>query len=189
VKKSAFVLMTAAITCMAGSLVALAQPSGLRLEKSSEGFILRDTDSNGLRLRLTSLPTAVSPKATDDTVASIVPGHQTLRADWSVLGPGLHTSLGLSWDNGRQINLTSKTLATTPTTFMGFGWDSLPSRSSRWSLSAEVGTNLSGSYGCFGTIIQSCTKTHPLGLSGDAVGSGLRLNPYISFGATYSFDR
>jgi hypothetical protein len=196
-KKSDFLLLTVALALSTGSLATLAQPSGLRLDKSYEGFALPNsqeasreaaTDS-GLYLRFTKLPQATLVDQDNKSTSLDLPARSMLRADWSMLSPGVHTSLGLSWNNDQQIVPTGKGLSTSPTTFLGFGWDSLPSRSSRWSLSAEVGTNLSGSYGCFGAIAQGCTPAKPLGMSGEAVGNGLRLNPYISFGATYSFDR
>lgn len=189
-KKQVSSLRLIPLVCLLAGTAAFAQPSGLLFDGGKEGFTLRDTD-NGLRLHFTSQPKSGTAKESipDSTSKFTVPTHNTLRAEWAIpyQNIGLHTSLGLSWDSDKPVSFTGR--ATTPTTFLGLGWSSAPSRTSRWSLSAELGTSLSNStYGCFG-VVQSCASQRPLGLSGDAAGSGLRLNPYVSFGATYSFDR
>jgi hypothetical protein len=169
--------------------VAFAQPSGLRLDSAStRGIVLRDTE-NGLRLRFStdSSSSPANPWGNENLNAQDS-SHNTLRADWPLLDMGIHTSLGLSWDSGRT-GVPGKSLGSTPSTFVGLGWDSEPSRSSRWALSAQVGTHLgSNNSGCKSFLL-SCNTAQPLGLSGNAMGNGLRLTPYVSFGATYSFDR
>ena len=191
VKTLSQALCVVTLASLLAGQVAFAQPSGLRLDSTStRGIVLRDTE-NGLQLRLSSDPlvSPANPWGNED-LNTQNGSHNTLRADWPLLDMGIHTSLGLSWDSG-STGVSGKTLGSTPSTFVGLGWDSEPSRSSRWALSAQVGTHLgsnnSGS-GCKSFLL-SCTTTQPLGLSGNAVGNGLRLTPYVSFGATYSFDR
>jgi hypothetical protein len=190
VKTLSQALCVVTLASLLAGQVAFAQPSGLRLDNTNtKGIVLRDTE-NGLRLRLSSDPVALpvnpwgneSPNAQDGS-------RNTLRADWPLLDMGIHTSLGLSWDSGRN-GVSGKSLGNT-STFVGLGWDSEPSRSSRWALSAQVGTHLgsSNSSGGCKSFLLSCNTAQPLGLSGNAMGNGLRLTPYVSFGATYSFDR
>lgn len=172
------------VSLLAGQTV-LAQPSGLRLDGSARGIVLRDTE-NGLRLSFSSHPTT-SDSWWNTDAASQDGSHNTLSADWP-LDLGVHTSLGLSWDTARS-GTAGKTTASPPATFFGLGWNSEPSRSTRWALSAEVGTHLTAGSNSCRSILMSCVAAQPAGLSGNAMGSGLRLTPYVSFGATYSFDR
>ena len=174
-------LCSAALASLLAAAPALAQPSGLRLGGGNEGFSLRGTD-NGLHLRLSTLTT---PDSTSAPVGEA--GRQTLRADWPVFGYGLRTSLGLSWNAAGRSGL-SGTSDLAPSTFLGFGWRGEPVRNSRWSLSAEVGTSLASGTACHGSSM-SCAMPRAQGLSGEASGNGLRLSPYVSFGATWSFDR
>ncbi len=182
-------LCVVTLASLLASPVAFAQPSGLRLDSAStRGIVLRDTE-NGLQLRLTTDSGASPANPWGNEGLNAQDGSRnTLRADWPLLDMGIHTSLGLSWDSGRA-GVSGKSLGT-PSTFVGLGWDSEPSRSSRWALSAQVGTHLgSNSNGGCKSFLLSCNTAQPLGLSGNAVGNGLRLTPYVSFGATYSFDR
>lgn len=184
-KTSAAILWSTTLACMLAGAPAFAQPSGLRLTEGNEGLSLRGAD-NGLHLRFSTqkLP-ATSMSDLPQESPSLT--RSTLRADWPVFGYGLRTSLGLAWDTGSTARFSSQAAAPTPTPFVGFGWRSEPAHDSRWSLSAEVGTSV-GHNRCNGMIL-NCAAVPPLGMSGDAGGNGLRLAPYVSFGATYSFDR
>lgn len=170
---------------MAGP-AALAQPSGLRLAGGSKGIVLRDTES-GLHLSFSAqaVPATTTWWNATDTPTPQDSNRNTLSADLP-LDLGLHTSLGLSWDSG-SIG-AGKTANSAPSPFFGLGWNSEPSRSTRWALSATVGTHLTSAGTCKGAL-WSCGAVQPAGLSGNAMGNGLRLTPYVSFGATYSFDR
>lgn len=179
-KASASTLLSSTLACLVAIAPAYAQPSGLRLQGHAEGFALRETDS-GLRLRFSSetAPTSITAAETGPLTRN------TLRADWPVFGYGLHTSLGLSWSAQEASNTFSST-AVAPSSFLGFGWRGEPLSNSGWKLSAELGANVSGSNGCAGSSA-ACPPMRPQGLSGDAGGNGLRLNPYINFGATINY--
>lgn len=179
-KASVSTLLSSTLACLVAIAPAYAQPSGLRLQGHAEGFALRETDS-GLRLRFSSETTPGSLSTAETTPLT----RNTLRADWPVFGYGLHTSLGLSWsaqDAGSALSSTSAA----PSSFLGFGWRGEPLRNTGWKLSAELGANVSGSAGCAGTSA-ACPPMRPQGLSGDAGGNGLRLNPFINFGATINY--
>lgn len=185
-KTGSLTLCAVVLASVLAGPAALAQPSGLRLDGGSSGIILRDTES-GLHLSFSARPAPATTtwwNATDTTLPQDG-SRNTLSADLP-LDLGLHTSLGLSWDSGNSV--TGKTAGSTPSPFFGLGWNSEPSRSTRWALSAEVGTHLTGASTCKGVLL-SCGAVQPAGLSGNAMGNGLRLTPYVSFGATYSFDR
>lgn len=179
-KASASTLLSSILACLIVISPAYAQPSGLRLQGHAEGFALRETDK-GLRLRFSTETTPASLAAADPGPLA----RNTLRADWPVFGYGLHTSLGLSWNAQDSGNAFSST-AVAPSSFLGFGWRGEPFRNSGWKLSAELGANLSGGSGCAGSTA-ACPPLRPQGLSGDAGGNGLRLNPYINFGATINY--
>ncbi|GAB2885387.1 hypothetical protein GCM10027046_12270 [Uliginosibacterium flavum] len=179
-KASASALLSSTLACLIAIAPAYAQPSGLRLQGHAEGFALRETDS-GLRLRFSSETAPVSISAAESSPLT----RNTLRADWPVFGYGMHTSLGLSWSAPDAGNTFSNT-SVAPSSFMGFGWRSESIRNSGWKLSAELGTNVSGGSGCAGTGA-ACPPLRPQGLSGDAGGNGLRLTPYINFGATINY--
>lgn len=178
-KASATAFLSTFLACLMAVTPVHAQPSGLRLQGNAEGFTLRESD-NGLRLRFSAetAPTSIQ--------SSSALTRNTLRADWPVFGYGLRTSLGLSWSAAEMSTQYTTRSSTEPTTFLGFGWRGEPIRNSGWKLSAEMGASVSGSRGC-SSIGPACPITHPQGLSGDAGGNGLRLNPYINFGATLNY--
>ena len=179
-KASASALLSSTLACLIAIAPAYAQPSGLRWQGNAEGFALRESD-NGLHLRFSSETAPNSSNAAETTPLT----RNTLRADWPVFGYGLHTSLGLSWSTQEAGNAFSSTTAA-PSSFLGFGWRGEPIRNSGWKLSAELGTNVSGGNGCAGSSA-ACPPMRPQGLSGDAGGNGLRLTPYINFGATLNY--
>ena len=185
-KKSAAAVLNASLACLVAAAPAYAQPSGLRLQGHAEGFALRESD-NGLRLHFTSTnPLNNAALATPGT-AKASPTRNTLRADWPVFGYGLQTSLGLSWNTPETSSRSFSTAQISPTTFLGFGWHGEPFQNSGWKFSAEFGTSLSnGASSCTG-ITSLCPTSQPQGLRSDASGNGLRLTPYVSFGATLSY--
>ncbi len=176
-----------ALLCLTGlSLPAHAQATGLRLKASPDPL---QAGESSLRLRYTSLAVAGDVLATQPAPLFEVPiTRSSLRADWPVLVQGVHTSIGVSWNDivatSGQASSRSSQLSATP--FLGLGWQSSQSRQSRWSLSAEVGTALAGS--CSSTA-PGCSGIQSTGLNPNASGSGLKLNPYVNFGATFRFDQ
>jgi len=172
--------------------MAYAQPSGLRLDgNSTSGFTLRDT-GNGLHLEFSTyaVPT-LTPFNVSPTQNSWTASHNTLSAKWSMLESGeIHTSLGLVWDADRSSAGTFSEAQGSglSRTFLGLSWDSKATSESRWALTAQVGTNLFLNKNC-SEAFHSCGNSGSFGLTANPLGDGLHLNPYISFGATYSFDR
>jgi len=186
VRKAAAAFLNTSLACLVATTPAYAQPSGLRLQGNAEGFTLRGSD-NGLRLRFTStnpLHDTTALAASDPARNSLT--RNTVRADWPIFGYGLRTSLGLSWSTPEAGNRSFSREQMAPTTFLGFGWRSESFQSSGWKFSAELGTNLSGRNTCTG-ITSVCLTPQPQGLNGEASGNGLRLNPYVSFGATLNY--
>lgn len=179
------------ISTLTGPL-AYAQQSGLRLEGSSpSGFVLRDS-GNGLHLEFSTyaVPT-LTPFNVSPTQNSWTASHNTLSANWSVLDSDeIHTSLGLVWDSNRNSAGTFSEAQGSglSRSFLGLSWDSKATSESRWALSAQVGTNLFHNKNC-SDAFHACSSSGSFGLTANPLGDGLHLNPYISFGATYSFDR
>lgn len=189
-KSTVKTLCTTALVSLLGWQAALAQPSGLRLDSTSNGFVLRDSE-NGLRLRFSTQSTTDSSPFQSASEQFSRPGQRSsLSADLPLTDDGLHTSLGFSWDSNRlgTPGMAGSSTGSQTTPFFGLGWNSGASRSSRWALSAEVGTQFASASACRNSLL-TCTTAPSLGLSGNAMGSGLHLTPYFSFGATYSFDR
>lgn len=152
-----------------------AQPSGLLLQSNgATGLSLGDADSR-LHFRFKTEPVSASTLA--DTQKSL---RSTIQADWPVIGFGLRTAIGLSWTSP---DLNASTV-TTP--FLGLGWRSEPTRNSGWRLSAEMGTNLFNNSHC-DTASLGCAALPAPGLNSDSAGSGLRLSPYLNFGASYRY--
>lgn len=169
-----------------------AQAAGLKLKSLSEGVTLHSTDS-GLRLQYIGPASFAGEPSAGQSAAlnlSTPTLRNSLRADWLVPGQGLHTSLGVSWNaQGKSFAATSSLPSSlNPTPFMGLGWQPGAKQSSRWKLSAEIGTAFSGEKAC-PSIAVHCNSGPGNGFNLQSNGSGLRLNPYVNFGATFSFDQ
>ncbi|NSL54076.1 hypothetical protein [Uliginosibacterium aquaticum] len=177
-----------ALLCLAGqALPAHAQATGLRLKHTPES---QQAGESGLRLSFSSFSAAGEVTAAQSSplfdAASV---RNSLRADYPLLAKGVHTSVGVSWNDlsastSGQASSRSSQLAAVP--FLGLSWQSSQARQNRWSLSAEVGTALAGN--CSG-MAPSCSGAPTTGLNPSSSGSGLRLNPYVNFGATFRFDQ
>ncbi|PAS97800.1 MAG: hypothetical protein CGU28_03400 [Candidatus Dactylopiibacterium carminicum] len=170
--------LLAALGLSAATLMAQAQPSGLLLFKGhGEGLSLK-REEPGFRLRFTQEPaTASTPAALPAEVPL-----QSLSAEWALPMQGFYGSTGLSWTGKR--NLADN--GSISSSHFALGWQGSFLPSSNWSFSAGVGTALSAGSKCAG-IGQACQTPGSLGLNPEARGSGLHLNPYVSFGATYRF--
>ncbi|MGC3961880.1 MAG: hypothetical protein QM803_00770 [Rhodocyclaceae bacterium] len=81
-------------------------------------------------------------------------------------------------------NFDARDRVSTP--FIGFGWVSTKSRTSRWSLSAEIGAYASGAGECRSAAL-SCAVSSGMGLKPSSSNDGIHWNPYLSFGASYSY--
>ncbi len=171
---------------------AQAEGSGLRLKEYSEGITLQSSE-NGLKLRFVPAPAEqASPAPGVEQSSSAADPGQTrarsiLRADWPVFNSGLHTSLGLDWSNtaGTTGN-TNRALDAMP--LFGLGWETGSRRASNWKLSAEVGTAFVSGLPC-NPLVGCPLSNSPTGLNPYGYGSGLRLNPYVNFGATFTFGQ
>lgn len=161
-----------------------AQATGLLLKKYQEGITLHSTN-NGLRLNFKQLElnSLETPSNHSSSSASIF--RNELRANWPLSSSGLQTSLGLSWSGDGFSSARGLSHGIAAKTFFGLDWYPGQKKHPRWSLSAEMGTALSNSGACNATL-SYCT---PSGLNPQFSGSGLRLNPYLNFGATYRFGR
>ena len=110
-----------------------------------------------------------------------------LWADWFPFNGGLRTSAGLAWgDNRRSGNVFDADSSVRSQAFLGLGWTSAASSSSRgssWRLNADVGLSMA-SRDCL-TPGGQCTSG--LGLKPSSGGDGIRWNPYISIGATFQY--
>lgn len=154
-----------------------AQPSGLRLQPGApEGLSLRGHEE-GLKLRFVSVP-VVDQSAPSGAAAPLM--RSTLAADWLLSGDGLSTSLGMSWNS-----TTGQLSFGTPATFVGLGWKGMVAHDSQLSVSAELGARYANTT-CM-LPLAGCDSTRTSAFSSDAGGSGLRLSPYISFGATLRY--
>lgn len=166
--------------------LAHAEAGGLRLKEHSKGITLNAVE-NGLKLQFVPAPAQVPSAEQSGLSLGERAGRSTLRAEMASFAPGLHTTFGLDWTSitGRT-DPSLNTLEATP--FLGLGWQSGARESSRWHLSAEVGTAFSAGQPC--NPLVGCSATQPrTGLNPYASGSGLRLNPYVNFGATYTFGQ
>lgn len=163
---------------------ARAQATGLLLKEYSEGITLHSTAS-GLRLNFKQLELNSLETPANHSSSSASVFRNELRADWPLSRNGLQTSLGLSWSGKGFSSERSLSHGIAAKTFFGLDWYPGLQKHQRWSLSAEMGTALSNSSAC-STILSYCT---PSGLNPQFSGSGLRLNPYLNFGATYRFGR
>ncbi len=188
--RSRRLLLLAALLCQA-ALNAHAEGSGLRLKEYTEGITL-PTMENGLKLRFVPAPTeATSPIPSAEQSAGFAdaapPRNRSMfRADWPV-GAGLHTSLGLDWSaSAGQTGSGNRTLDPMP--LFGLGWESASGTPSRWKLSAEIGTAFVSGQPC-NALIGCPANRAAAGLNPYGYGSGLRLNPYVNFGATFSFGQ
>ncbi|MEC5397033.1 hypothetical protein [Uliginosibacterium sp. H1] len=116
-------------------------------------------------------------------------GSSWLAASWKPFGEGLRTSLGMVWRD-RQEHLyrapgESDLFGRLSTPYVGVGWSGAVTENSRWRLSAEMGTMLLGSGNCSADV--SCLSVPSVGLKPDSQGGGMRFNPYVTFGATFSY--
>ncbi|MDQ8024237.1 MAG: hypothetical protein REI94_20520 [Moraxellaceae bacterium] len=112
-----------------------------------------------------------------------------LAASWRPFGDGLRTSLGMIWrDPQQQYSRApgeSELFGRLSTPYVGIGWSGAVTDDSRWLLSAEMGTMLLGSGSCSGGV--SCLNLPSVGLRPDSQGGGMRFNPYVTFGARFSY--
>lgn len=177
-------VLLAALLVTSASL-AHAEAGGLRLKEHNEGISLNAVE-NGLKLQFVPAPaqppqTEQSGPALDERV-----GRSTLRAEMDSFAPGLHTTFGLDW-NAVNGNTAPSLNAFDATPFLGLGWQSSSRDSRRWRLSAEVGTAFTAGQPC--NPLVGCAAAPRTGLNPYSPGSGLRLNPYVNFGATYTFGQ
>lgn len=183
--------LLAALLC-SSALTAQAEGTGLRLKEYSEGITLHAVE-NGLKLRFVPLAQgSLSIPATEQSVPAFdtsgtVSTHSMLRADWPVFGPGLRTSLGLNWNSQTSVFSTPGIKPFEATPFFGLGWESGNRDASRWRLSAEVGAAFASGKPCY--LLSGCPGNRLTGLNPYGSGSGLRLNPYVNFGATFTFGQ
>lgn len=175
-----------ALLCMLSLAAPAHAQSGLRLKEHSEGITLHAAE-NGLRLQFTRLAPEAAPAASGHKLD--LSTRDSLRADWPLFSQNLHTTLGVSWNalspRGGQSSSQASALNAVP--FMGLGWQSALQSNSRWRLSAEIGTAFAAPRNC-GGLVPACSAPAN-GFKPQSSGSGLRLNPYLNFGATFSFDQ
>jgi hypothetical protein len=111
-----------------------------------------------------------------------------LWADWFPFSSGLRTSAGLVWgDNRRNGNVFDTDNSIHSQAFLGLGWTSAASNSSRgssWRLNADVGLSVTSPRDCL-TPGGQCTPG--FGLKPNSGGDGIRWNPYISIGASFQY--
>lgn len=186
--KRPLTLLSALLCTLCVTAPAHAQASGLRLKSHSEGITLHAGES-GLRLQFVSTTPIANQSAAGFDFTSTTSPRNSLRADWPLLAKGLHTTLGLSWSSESRNSMASSSRSSEMNAmpFMGLGWQGGLQQNSRWRLSAEVGTAFTGGSGCSG-IPPSCSGAAS-GFRTYSSGSGLRLNPYVNFGATFRFDQ
>lgn len=180
----------AALLCLTVH-TAQAEGTGLRLKEYSEGLTLQAAE-NGLKLRFVpAAPEQASPapgaeQSGSISEASLTRSRNMLRADWPVFSSGLHTSVGLDWSN--TAGLTGSAGRPDAMPLFGLGWETGSRRASSWKLSAEVGTAFVSGLPC-NPLVGCPASSTPTGLNPYGYGSGLRLNPYVNFGATFTFGQ
>ncbi|MDQ7988221.1 MAG: hypothetical protein REI09_01195 [Candidatus Dactylopiibacterium sp.] len=164
------------------ALTAQAEGGGLRLPDLAGGSLSDSPAERGLRLRFLapahSLP---ADTLTPGREFGASYGRSSLRADWPVLGEGFRTVLGLSWASPARPTQSAPT-ALDITPFISLGWTTSNVAQRGWHLNAEVGTAIGGQRCAF----SGCKDTFT-GFDPHSSGSGLRLNPYVNFGATFTF--
>jgi hypothetical protein len=184
-----FILSLLAALLCSTALTAQAEGNGLRLKEYSEGITLHSVE-NGLRLQFVPSPWGTNAPAAEQSTPAFEAGtskaRSMLRADWPVFGFGLHTSLGLDWSNPTKPSSAIDVKALGAMPFLGLGWES-GADASRWKLSAEIGTAFASGQPC--NALVGCPRSRLTGLNPYGYGSGLRLNPYVNFGATFTFGQ
>ncbi|MFA9439687.1 hypothetical protein ACDA63_08630 [Uliginosibacterium sp. sgz301328] len=195
------VCLLSAAQCWAQAGLRVTLPSGAVLGDAPAGanssLVLRFSDPTGSSATAagpalaTTQPLRLSGNS-DDSSLSRSP---TVWADWRPFDNGLRTSAGMMWrdtlsertptvDAMSAANFDVRDRVSTP--FVGFGWVSTKSRTSRWSLSAEIGAYASGGGECR-TAALSCAVSSGMGLKPGSGNDGIHWNPYLSFGASYSY--
>jgi hypothetical protein len=153
-----------------------APPASLRFNASTY-------DNNFLESTAPAAPLMLSLPQNTSNVRN-----NALWADWFPFNSGLRTSAGLVWgDNHRSGNVFDTDGAVRSQAFLGLGWTSAASSSSRgssWRLNADVGLSVTSPRDCL-TPGGQCTPG--LGLKPNSGGDGIRWNPYISIGATFQY--
>lgn len=166
--------------------LAHAEAGGLRLKDHIEGITL-PAPGSGLKLHFVPAPRRAAPPAlAASSLNETVVQRNSLRADWQWAGKSLHTTLGLDWSDITHQAGTHDYTSSDAIPFFGLGWDSGSSKS-RWRLSAEIGTAFAAGQPC--NALVGCASLRSSGLNPYSTGSGLRLNPYVNFGATYTFSQ
>ncbi|MEC5386246.1 hypothetical protein VVD49_10960 [Uliginosibacterium sp. H3] len=192
----AFSLIAVGLLLTSLAVPAAAETAGLRLSPRSSvdgldgpppaslRFNASTYDNNFLDSTAPAAPLLLSLPQSTSNVRS-----NALWADWFPFSSGLRTSAGLLWgDNHRSGNVFDTDSSTRSQAFLGFGWTSTASSSSRgssWRLDADVGLSLASPRDCL-TPGGQCT-TSGLGLKPSSGSDGMRWNPYISIGASFQY--